>query len=136
MTMTVDATVDNLGKVLAFLDERLEAQDCPMRTQFEIDVAAEELFVNVASYAYGSGGGKVRIEVSFEENPSAVRILFADTGIPYNPLEKEDPDVTLPADKREIGGLGIYMVKKSMDGMTYEHADGENRTTIYKRLAR
>lgn len=135
MTLTLDAAVENLEKVLAFLDEQLEEQGCPMRTQFEIDVAAEELFVNVASYAYESGG-QVRVDVLFEENPRAVKICFADRGIPYNPLEREDPDITLPAEQRDIGGLGIFMVKKSMDGMTYEYADGENRTTIYKLLAR
>ena len=132
MTLTLEATIDNLDRVLAFLDEQLEANGCPMRTQFEIDVAAEELFVNVANYAYGSGHGMVRVEVRFVENSRAVEICFADTGMPYNPLEREDPDITLPADKREIGGLGIFMVKKSMDGLFYEFVDGENRTTIRK----
>ena len=97
MKMTVDATVDNLNKVLAFIDEQLEANNCPMRVMLEIDVAAEEIFVNVASYAYTSGIGSVAIEVNFEEKPKAVAIRFIDSGIPYNPLEKEDPDVTLPA---------------------------------------
>ena len=74
----------------------------------------------------------VRVEVRFVENSRAVEICFADTGMPYNPLEREDPDITLPADKREIGGLGIFMVKKSMDGLFYEYVDGENRITIRK----
>ncbi len=135
MTITVEATVENLEKVLAFLDEQLEAHDCPMRAQFEIDVAAEELFVNIANYAYAPGTGMARIEIRFAEEPRAVEISFADTGIPYNPLEKEDPDVTLPAEQRKIGGLGIFMVKKSMDGVEYEYADGENCTTIRKYLS-
>ena len=132
MKMTVDATVDNLSKVLAFIDEQLEANNCPMRVMLEIDVAAEELFVNVASYAYTSGIGSVAIEVNFEEKPKAVAIRFIDSGIPYNPLEKEDPDVTLPAEKRGIGGLGVFMVKKSMDEVTYEYKDGKNHLTIRK----
>ena len=132
MKMTVDATVDNLSKVLAFIDEQLEANNCPMRVMLEIDVAAEEIFVNVASYAYTSGIGSVAIEVNFEEKPKAVAIRFIDSGIPYNPLEKEDPDVTLPAEKRGIGGLGVFMVKKSMDEVTYEYKDGKNHLTIRK----
>ena len=132
MKMTVDATVDNLNKVLAFIDEQLEANNCPMRVMLEIDVAAEEIFVNVASYAYTSGVGSVAIEVNFEEKPKAVAIRFIDSGIPYNPLEKEDPDVTLPAEKRGIGGLGVFMVKKSMDEVTYEYKDGKNHLTIRK----
>ena len=132
MKMTVDATVDNLNKVLAFIDEQLEANNCPMRVMLEIDVAAEEIFVNVASYAYTSGIGSVAIEVNFEEKPKAVAIRFIDSGIPYNPLEKEDPDVTLPAEKRGIGGLGVFMVKKSMDEVTYEYKDGKNHLTIRK----
>ena len=132
MKMTVDATVDNLSKVLAFIDEQLEANNCPMRVMLEIDVAAEEIFVNVASYAYTSGVGSVAIEVNFEDHPKAVAIRFIDSGIPYNPLEKEDPDVTLPAEKRGIGGLGVFMVKKSMDEVTYEYKDGKNHLTIRK----
>ena len=132
MKMTVDATVDNLNKVLAFIDEQLEANNCPMRVMLEIDVAAEEIFVNVASYAYTSGIGSVAIEVDFEEKPKAVAIRFIDSGIPYNPLEKEDPDVTLPAEKRGIGGLGVFMVKKSMDEVAYEYKDGKNHLTIRK----
>ena len=132
MKMTVDATVDNLSKVLAFIDEQLEANNCPMRVMLEIDVAAEEIFVNVASYAYTSGIGSVAIEVNFEEKPKAVAIRFIDSGIPYNPLEKEDPDVTLPAEKRGIGGLGVFMVKKSMDEVAYEYKDGNNHLTIRK----
>ena len=132
MKMTVDATVDNLNKVLAFIDEQLEANNCPMRVMLEIDVAAEEISVNVASYAYTSGVGSVAIEVNFEEQPKAVAIRFIDSGIPYNPLEKEDPDVTLPAEKRGIGGLGVFMVKKSMDEVTYEYKDGKNHLTIRK----
>ena len=130
MIMTVDAKVDNWGKVLAFIDEQLKAQGCPMRAMLELDVAAEEIFVNVAHYAYESGNGSVDVEMNFEEHPKAVTIKFSDRGRPYNPLERADPDITLPAEKRQIGGLGIYMVKKSMDNVSYEYADGQNHLTI------
>ena len=136
MKMTFDAKVDNLNKVLAFIDEQLEAKSCPMRAMLEIDVAVEEIFVNVASYAYESGIGSVAIETSFEEDPLAVVIRFVDSGMPYNPLEREDPDITLPAEKRSIGGLGVFMVKKSMDDVSYEYKDGQNHLTIRKFLDR
>lgn len=132
MILTVDAKIENWGQVMEFIDEQLQAQNCPMRTMLEIDVAAEEIFVNVASYAYVSGVGTVDIEMSFEDDPKAVLIRFSDRGMPYDPLQKADPDVTLPAEKRQIGGLGIYMVKKSMDGVFYEYTDGQNRLTIRK----
>ena len=136
MKLTVDATVDNLSKVLAFVDEQLEAQSCPMRIMLEIDVAVEEIFVNVASYAYDSGVGSVAIDLNFEEDPKAVVIRFVDSGMPYNPLERDDPDITLPAEKRGIGGLGVFMVKKSMDDVSYEYKDGQNHLTIRKYLER
>ena len=128
------ALVDNLGTVLAFVDGQLEEHGCPMRTQYEIDVAVEELFVNVASYAYETGVGAVTVEMEVEENPKTAVIRFTDRGIPYNPAAREDPDVTLPADQREIGGLGIFMVKKSMDQLAYEYKDGQNIVTIRKTI--
>ena len=134
MKITVEALVDNLGTVLAFVDGQLEEHGCPMRTQYEIDVAVEELFVNVASYAYETGVGAVTGEMEVEENPKTAVIRFTDRGIPYNPAAREDPDVTLPADQREIGGLGIFMVKKSMDQLAYEYKDGQNIVTIRKTI--
>ena len=134
MKITVEAIVDNLGTVLAFVDGQLEELGCPMRTQYEIDVAVEELFVNVATYAYETGVGAVTIEMEVEEDPKTAVIRFTDRGIPYNPAAREDPDITLPADQREVGGLGIYMVKKSMDDFTYEYKDGKNVVTITKAI--
>ena len=132
--LTVDAKVDNLDKVLAYVDEHLELIDCPMRKMMQIDVAVEELFVNIANYAYGPEGGTASIRVTTETDPKRVSVTLSDSGIPYNPLLKQDPDVTLPAEKRKIGGLGIYMVKQSMDDFTYEYSEGRNVTTITKIL--
>ncbi len=130
--ITVEAVVANLDRVLAFVDEELEALDCPMKIQMQIDIAVEELFVNIAHYAYADvGNATIRMEAS-EETPRAVDITLIDSGFPYNPLAKEDPDVTLSAEERQIGGLGIYMVKKSMDGMFYEYRDGQNVLRIRK----
>ena len=100
----------------------------------EIDVAAEEIFVNIANYAYAPKEGKASVRVQVSEDPAEVTISFADSGTPYNPLEKEDPDVTLSAEEREIGGLGIYMTKEFMDHVSYEYRDGKNILTMRKKL--
>jgi sigma-B regulation protein RsbU (phosphoserine phosphatase) len=132
--LTIDAKIENLDDVLAFVDERLESLDCPIRKKMQIDVAVEELFVNIASYAYAPNVGTATIQVSAETDPHRVSITLSDSGVPYNPLLREDPDVSLPAEKRGIGGLGIFMVKQSMDDMTYEYRDGRNIITITKNL--
>lgn len=132
--LKVEAKVDNLTTVLEFIDELLEQMDCGMKTQMQIDVAVEEMFVNVASYAYGDDVGMATIVVDERQNPHAVAITIIDTGVPYDPLAKEDPDVTLSANERQIGGLGIYMVKKSMDDVLYEYTDGQNIFTMIKNL--
>lgn len=132
--LKIDALTQNLDQVIAFLEEELEAMDCPMKTMLQIDVAVEEIYVNIASYAYTSGVGYAIIRVEGLKDPDGVSITFIDEGIPYNPLEKADPDVTLAAEERQIGGLGIYMVKKSMDNMEYERTDGKNILTITKKF--
>jgi anti-sigma regulatory factor (Ser/Thr protein kinase) len=129
--ITVRAITDNLSKVAAFIDGELEEAGCAMKAQMQIDIAVEELFVNVAKYAY-ENGGDVSVSVSISGDPPACHITFDDCGVPYDPLAKPDPDVTLSAEKRAIGGLGIFMVKKSMDDMKYEYKDGHNILTISK----
>ena len=130
--LTLAATVENLTQVLAFIDEELEAGGCPPRTGMQIDVAVEELFVNIANYAYRPGTGDATIRFERREAPSCVEITFLDRGVPYDPLTKADPDVSLSAEDREIGGLGIFMVKKSMDDVVYAYRDGQNVLTIRK----
>lgn len=131
---TFDAVTKNLDQVLAFLDSQLESWGCPLRVQMQLDVAVEELFVNIASYAYGEKTGTAEIAMDLLPG-QIIEITFRDSGIPYNPLEKPDPDVTKPAEEREIGGLGIYIVKKSMDEVLYRHEDGQNILTIRKALS-
>lgn len=133
--LVIDAATDNLDKVIEFIEEQLEALGCPPKTKIQIDVAVEELFVNIAHYAYKPTVGTASVQVSVQEEPLSVEITFIDHGKPYDPLAKPDPDVTLSAEERQIGGLGVYMVKKSMDGVNYEYKDGRNILTIKKNLS-
>ena len=130
--LTVEAKDENLEQVLAFVDGQLEALECSPKTQMQIDVAVEEIFVNVAHYAYAPEVGSVTVQVETAPETKRVTITFIDRGVPYDPLAKPDPDVTLSAEDRQIGGLGIFMVKKSMDDMKYEYRDGQNVLTIEK----
>ena len=130
--LVIEARRDNLNEVLAFVDEELEKLDCPIKTQMTIDIAVEEIYINIASYAYRPGTGNAVIRMEVEEDPLAVMLTFIDSGMPYNPLAKEDPDITLSAEERQIGGLGIYMVKKSMDDVSYKFEDGKNIFSIKK----
>ena len=130
--ITVDAKIENLQQVQSFIDTELEAAGCSMKAQMQIDIAVEELFVNIANYAYAPGSGSAVIGVDVKDG--VAEITFADSGIPYDPLKREDPDVLLSAEDREIGGLGIFMVKKTMDDMFYEYRDGQNLLTIRKKI--
>ena len=132
--LTVEAKVENIEAVTNFVNEQLEAFDCPIKAQMQIDIAIDELFGNIAHYAYNPEIGKATVRVEVIEDPLAVVITFIDNGVPYDPLAKSDPDTTLSAEEREIGGLGIYMVKKSMDDITYEYKDGQNILAIKKNL--
>ena len=132
--ITIKATVANLEQVLALVDTELEKIDCPMKAQMQIDIAVEELYVNIANYAYAPGEGDAIVRVETSQEPRAITITFLDRGVPYDPLAKPDPDVTLSAEERQIGGLGIYMAKKTMDDMRYEYRDGQNILTIVKNL--
>ena len=132
--LVVDAKIENLEQVLDFVNGELEAAGCFMKVQVQLDITVEEIFVNIAHYAYEGGVGKAVIRMHIQEEPKAVEIIFMDWGMPYNPLEREDPDVTLSAEDRQIGGLGIYMVKKSIDDVSYEYKDGQNILIIQKKL--
>ncbi|MBO7375446.1 MAG: ATP-binding protein [Lachnospiraceae bacterium] len=130
--LNIEAKVENLDKVIAFVDEEIDKLECSQKIRVQIDVAVEELFVNIAHYAYRPDVGPATVRVEVEKDPPAVSITFIDHGIPYDPLAKEDPDITLSAEERSIGGLGIFMVKKSMDDIDYEYKDGQNILHIRK----
>lgn len=132
--LIVDAKTENLNTVLDFVNRQLDQYESSMKIRMQLDVAVEELFVNIAHYAYDNEMGKATIQVEVNKEPLSVVITFIDQGKPYDPLAKPDPDITLPAEERPIGGLGIFMVKKSMDNVKYEYKDGSNILTIEKNL--
>lgn len=133
-TITVPALTDQLDTVLRFLEDELEQLHCPMKTCNQILIAAEEIFVNIAHYAYRPDVGDATIRCQVSLDPVQITIEFLDSGKPYDPLKNDDPDVTLAAEDRRIGGLGIFMVKRLMDHVQYEYVDGKNIFTIKKMI--
>lgn len=132
--LTIDAVIENIAVVTAFVNGQLEQMDCPIKTQMQVDIAVDEVFGNIVHYAYNPEVGPATIRVEMTENPLAVVITFIDKGVKYNPLANVEPDTTLSAEERGIGGLGIYMVKKSMDDVFYEYKNGQNILQIKKKL--
>ena len=132
--LTLEATVANTETVTAFVEDFLNEIGCSMRVITQINVAVDELFSNIANYAYTPNVGEATVTLDMSDDEKTVTVTFTDTGVPYNPLAKKDPDVTLSADERQIGGLGIYMVKKTMDDVTYEFKDGKNILSIIKKV--
>ncbi len=132
--LEIEASVDKLSEVTEFIDQQLEAADCPMRTQMQIELAVEEIFVNIANYAYAPGTGSATIRMSVAGEPPVAEMTFIDSGVQYDPLAKEDPDITLSAKDRNIGGLGIFLTKKTMDELSYEYREGKNIFTMKKSL--
>ena len=132
--LVIKADRNNLEEVQAFIDQKLEEVNCSMKVQTTIDIAVEEIFVNIASYAYENNEGDASIQVVMNDNPLSIEISFIDSGKEYNPLAKPDPNTSLSLMERQKGGLGIFMVKKSMDDMTYEYKGGKNILKIVKNL--
>ena len=128
------ASTDALSKVLGFVDEMLEKYECPIKIQTGVAVAIEELFVNVARYAYKNGEGDVSLSIGFEEESKTLTFIMSDKGVPFDPLARPDPDITLSADEREIGGLGIFITKKTMNTVEYVYENGENILTMTKKF--
>lgn len=132
--MTIAATVENIGAVTDFVDEQLEALDCPMKAQMQINIAIDELFGNIAHYAYNPDVGEATVRVEVIDDPLSVVITFIDGGVPFDPLSAADPDTTLSAEERAIGGLGVFMVRKTMDDVSYRYENGRNILSIRKTL--
>ena len=130
--LTLKATLESLPEVTSFIEEQLEALDCPMKAMMQIDVAIDEMFGNIVRYAYAPGTGDATVRFDFDEQTRTASVIFLDQGVPFNPLENAAPDVTLSAEEREIGGLGIFLVRKTMDAVEYQRADGFNILTIKK----
>lgn len=132
--LTVDAAIENIETVTNFINEELEQLNCPMKAQIQIDVAIDELFGNIARYAYNPETGKATVRIEVDKSPLSVVITFIDHGKPFDPLSAATPDITLSAEERGIGGLGIFLVKKSMDLVEYEFENGHNILKIKKNL--
>ena len=131
---TFEANVDRIPWLTEQIESQLEELNCPIKPMMQINVAIDELLANIASYAYSQGKGEVTVRFDFEPDTRTASITFIDRGVPYDPLAKPDPDVTLGADDRMVGGLGIFLVKKTMDDMTYARVDDRNMLTIRKRI--
>lgn len=131
-SITLPAVDENISKITEFVEQKMEAADVPKKVQLQINIAIDELFSNIAHYAYSSDIGNVTVDVHIDRSSRKVELTFHDCGVPYDPLAKEDPDVTGTAEEREIGGVGIYIVKQSMDDMFYEYRNGQNILRIQK----
>lgn len=130
--ITVDAAIENISAVTELVDNILEENGCGIKAKMQIDIAVDEIVGNIANYAYVPDAGKVTVRADVDEKYAV--LTFIDNGIPYNPLENLDPDTSLSAEDRQIGGLGIFMVKKTMDDVSYEYRDGQNIFTIKKNI--
>ena len=128
MELRVKANDESLQTVNDFIHSLLPSA-CDEMILNQIDLAVEEIFVNIAHY---SGAGEAIINSSFDNDK--LEVTFSDSGVPFNPLAKPDPDITLNAEEREIGGLGIFLTKKFMDTVSYEYKDGMNCLRIIKTI--
>ena len=133
-SITAEAKIENIALVTDFVNSILEKNECSMKVQMEIDIVIDEIFSNIAYYAYAPGSGEATVQVEIEDSPKRMELVFIDRRIPYNPLENKDPDGTLDIEERKIGGLGIFLVKKMMDEVLYEYVDGQNILKLIKDL--
>ena len=132
--LNIEAVRDNVDAVIDFIGEELEAHGCGFAEQMSINVAVDEIFANIAHYAYGGESGSAAVRVEVTDEPFEARITFIDEGVPFDPLSVPDPDTELSLDERDIGGMGIHIVRKSMDEVSYEYKDGRNIFTVMKKL--
>ena len=132
--LLIEAVVDNLDDVNLFVHKFIEQVEVSKRTLMQLDLIVEEIFVNISNYAYAPNIGLVKILLNIETTPLAILLTFIDSGIPYNPLEKSDPNVHLSIDDRQIGGLGIFLTKNLVDDISYQFVDGQNILQLTKFL--
>ncbi len=125
------ASDENFREVIEFVEGELEKVECPPKTMMQISVAVEEIYINIAHYAYLGQKGKMKLGLRIQPGEAAIR--FTDHGMPFNPLAKADPNIKAPTEERSVGGLGIYMVKKTMDDTQYKYENGQNIFTIVKK---
>lgn len=133
-SMVVPAKVEYLEQITAFVNEQLEQNDCPMKVQLQVEVAIEEIFVNIASYAYSPIEGEAEVRCEVLDDPLRVVVQFLDGGKPYDPLARGEADTSEEGLLSREGGLGIHLVRKTMDDVTYAYEGGKNILTILKKL--
>lgn len=131
---TVNAVVENIPAITDFVNHQLETYRCPLKTQYEIDIAIDEIVSNVARYAYNGEKGDITVQLEWKQSPLTIVITFVDDGIAYDPLRQKAPDITLSAQERSVGGLGIFMVKNMMDEVRYERREDQNILSLYKKI--
>ncbi len=127
------ASLEDIPRLTDYAEEWLANRGCGMKASVQISIAIDEIYSNIVRYAYGEGSGPAEMELLPLEDARGVRIVFRDQGKPYDPLQKEDPDIARKLEDREVGGLGIFLVKKTMDDMRYAYEDGRNVLTLIKR---
>lgn len=132
--ITVTSSTDQIRAVTDFVNEQLSGLKCPEEIRIEIDVAVDEIFGNISHYAYDPETGPVTIRFCSGEFPHSAVITFIDHGLPFDPLKTDDPDLSEPLRRRAIGGLGLYIVKNTMDEVTYRYEEGQNMLTIRKNI--
>jgi anti-sigma regulatory factor (Ser/Thr protein kinase) len=132
MRLEFDTNIENVDVLTETTNEVLAELGCPKKATVQIDIARDELFSNISHYAYGGALGKAYVSIDALPNNEGVSITLEDEGLPFDPLTHEEPDVTLGVEERSIGGLGIFLVRRTMDDMRYEYADGRNKLTIVK----
>lgn len=130
--LTVEAIVEQIETVTEFVNAELEKLDCPMKARIQLDIAIDEIVSNIAYYAYGEKTGTVTVRIEALQEENGVQLMFLDSGVPYDPLTRQDPDISAEIEDRKEGGLGIFLVRKTMDDMKYEYKDGQNCLTIRK----
>lgn len=133
-SITVPATDIDPGPVVEFVEAELEQHDCPPKALFQIEVAIEEILVNIVSYAGLSETDGIEVRCEVLENPLRVILQFLDEGIPFDPLAETDPDISPEAIMKRDGGLGIFLVKQMMDDVSYTYENGKNTLTVLKGL--
>lgn len=134
--LCVPAKLEQLDSVLSFVDSELHQAGCEETVKTQIMVAVEEIFTNISQYAYPKQEGRVTVQLQIIESSAIAQIEIIDQGVPYDPLERQDPNITLSVEKRDIGGLGIFMVKQMMDEVSYRYENKSNILTIRKALSK
>ena len=131
--ITLHTDIQEVPQLAAFIDEVAEACGIDMATAMSLNLAMEEAVVNVMNYAYPAGTvGNVDIDAEFDDGK--LTFILSDSGTPFDPTQAGEPDLTLGAEDRPIGGLGIFLVRQIMDSVEYRYSDGKNILTLTKNI--